>query len=263
MHEAHAQTMGFGVSERERIRKALRRYMGEQRIGTPTLRSRIIEADKPRHREIPLSTLQRFLAGSHQTSEHHVALCHGFASVLSYYNEGREVAQFGDALSSFYQLRWLEPQQSVQPGPERLCGRYRAYTSENRGDIRVHDPVEDVLVVSYADLTFSRDGNAPYLRARESITNINLDRPVNLDHPISQAQTKVSYTYEGVLLAFGGALRLLLRNILTRQPRTYELVESAQGVLQGHAQELCLLFDAETPVVITEMRSRLRPMEGL
>lgn len=92
----------FDVDERERIRRALLRYMRENCIGTPTLQFRIVEADAPRHREIPLSTLQRFLTARHHTQEHHVALCHGFVAGLPYYGEGSELALLGQGLAGFF-----------------------------------------------------------------------------------------------------------------------------------------------------------------
>jgi hypothetical protein len=61
MHGAVEQQT-FDAAERELIRKKLIRYMKENGIGAPKLAARI-KASHPREIEIPLSTLQRFLAG--------------------------------------------------------------------------------------------------------------------------------------------------------------------------------------------------------
>jgi hypothetical protein len=52
----------FDLAERELTRKKLIRYAKENGIGAPTLAERIT-ASHPRGTELPLSTLQRFLAG--------------------------------------------------------------------------------------------------------------------------------------------------------------------------------------------------------
>ena len=154
MSEPESRT-GFDQRERELVRSALRRYMEENRIGTPTLLYRIIEAD-PRRREIPLSTLQRFITGAHHTQDHHVALCHAFVRELPYYGEGRDVAQFGDALASFFPLRWPEPKSpSSAQGPERFCRRYRGstHTEVPLGQIRLYSRMRstpELFVIPYS-----------------------------------------------------------------------------------------------------------------
>jgi hypothetical protein len=96
MHgEVEQQT--FDAVERELIRKKLIRYMKENGIGAPTLAERIQDSH-PRKTEIPLSTLQRFLAGWGK-NESCVALCHRFVErvVIS-----DPVAKLGERLSIFY-----------------------------------------------------------------------------------------------------------------------------------------------------------------
>jgi hypothetical protein len=77
LHEALKLT-AFDEPARRRVRDGLRSYMRAHRIGAPTLQARIIEADAPRFREVPLSTLQRFLRDAHRTADAHVALCAEF-----------------------------------------------------------------------------------------------------------------------------------------------------------------------------------------
>jgi hypothetical protein len=254
---------GFDQREREFVRSALRRYMQEHGIGTPALQYRIIEADQPRRREIPLSTLQRFITGSHHTQDHHVALCHAFVRELPYYGEGRDVAQLGDALASFFPLRWPEPKSpSSAKGPERFCRRYRgsAPTEVLPGQMRLYHmdelhPEMAVFVIPYSELIFEREGNASYLRALETITN------PSLDHSASQAQTRATYTYEGVLAPFGRMLRLMLRNTLTRQPRLYELYETDSGNLRGQSNEPSFA-SGENQGAIDEVECMLSPIAG-
>lgn len=90
----------YDQKERERIRRSLRRYMEQHRIGTPTLQFRIIEADA-RGRELPLSTLQRFVAGSHRTSDAYVDMCRQFLESAGMAGEAVDVGEalavhFGD-----------------------------------------------------------------------------------------------------------------------------------------------------------------------
>jgi hypothetical protein len=96
MHgEVEQQT--FDAVERELIRKKLIRYMEENGIGAPTLAERVKDSH-PRKTEIPLSTLQRFLAGWGKNKSC-VALCHRFVErvVIS-----DPVAKLGERLSIFY-----------------------------------------------------------------------------------------------------------------------------------------------------------------
>jgi hypothetical protein len=70
----------FDLTERERIRQALLAYMKEHKIGTPTLALRIRQSH-PREMEIPLKTLQRFLAGI-RTHDMALVICKAFVEKL-------------------------------------------------------------------------------------------------------------------------------------------------------------------------------------
>ncbi len=88
----------FDAAERELIRKKLIRYMKENGIGAGRLAKRI-RAAHPREPEIPVSTLQRFLAGLMRTNVPCVVLCHHFAENLTVSDP---IAKLGERLSIFY-----------------------------------------------------------------------------------------------------------------------------------------------------------------
>lgn len=95
MGEVEQQT--FDVAERELIRKKLIRYAKENGIGARTLAERIKDSH-PRKTEIPLSTLQRFLAGRGKNKSC-VALCHRFVERRTISDPS---AALGERLFIFY-----------------------------------------------------------------------------------------------------------------------------------------------------------------
>ena len=119
---AEPQTItGFDKAERESVQVALRHYMEEHGIGTPTLQVRIIEADT-RHREIPLSTLQRFITNPQRTQPHHVELCHAFVKDLPYYSAENQLLGLGQSIAAFL----LAPQdkEGASPDLSSLTGEF-------------------------------------------------------------------------------------------------------------------------------------------
>lgn len=211
--EAPQAVTGFDSAERERIRAALRRYMRENRIGAPALQYRIEEADQPRKREIPLSTLQRFIAGKHHTQDHHVALCHAFVKDLSYYGEGREVEQLGAALLSFVQPEI--PEVGVAPDAAPLAKFAGTWES------------------SASVLTLTAAPGQKFLLARESARPL-LAAGQNERDPEIAARRRMR---EGVMIIVAAGAHAMLRDTLTRQIRTAYLARQGNaeepGVLQG------------------------------
>ena len=183
----------FDQKERTHVRRALLRYMAEHRIGAPTLQSRIIKADKPRHRVIPLSTLQRFIADTRHTSDHHVALCYTFARELPYYGEGRDVTQLGEALFDFLQ--------GQVEGSERkaLIERVAALAGSYQSGL--------------LSLTLDQADGQPYLFAEE----IGFFPPDDLESTPPDAMPARRRVYEGVLVLTSSSINMFLRNTLTRQ----------------------------------------------
>jgi hypothetical protein len=203
---------GFDQQERARVRGALRRYMAEHRIGAPTLQARIIEADAPRHREIPLSTLQRFLTGSHHTHDHHVALCHAFASALPYYGEGRDVAQLGATLAGFLQ----EPTDGdsradlIAKLGTQFAGRYETRIKPAAPGGFPYPPESEFV---HSHLVFEPVPDQAYLLAREFVNDL----------ANSADGRERRFAFDGVLLFAAPLIYVFLRNSLTRQPKSYAL----------------------------------------
>ena len=90
----------YDTRERERIRAALIGYMKEHLIGVPTLAKRIKEAH-PRQMEIPLRTLQRFLAGL-RTNDMALDICAAFVENLP--NKPTAWHALAEALNALYSI---------------------------------------------------------------------------------------------------------------------------------------------------------------
>jgi hypothetical protein len=90
----------FDTQERERIRAALIGYMKEHLIGVPTLAERIKQAH-PRQMEIPLKTLQRFLAGK-RTQDMALNICAAFVETLP--NTPTVLQALAESLNALYTI---------------------------------------------------------------------------------------------------------------------------------------------------------------
>lgn len=192
-------------AQREQVRRALLRYMEERGIGVVKLQDAVEKADA-RGREIPLSTLQRFLAGSHRTQDHHVDLCETFARTLPYYGAAQAIAQLGATLAGFLGAREREgvsadyaaslasayegdyegTSTQKRPAPEEIGGQSKAVTSI---------------------MTLSPQPEGPVLAAHEQVLD-------------ARGRT---HDYEGVMLFTTAPYFALLRNNLTGLPRTLHL----------------------------------------
>lgn len=199
--------------ERARIRAALRAYMRAHRIGVPTLCALIIDRD-PRHRELPLSTLQRFLAGKHRTGDAHVTQCAQFLKTEGFTPpEGRDpLADFGGALAAFW---------SGAETDAALVGSY------------VHVEAKDAEKTKYV-LDVSEVPNGRYMKVQEQRGGI---------------LPELRYTFEGVLVRSGVLILIAMRETLSGLPRTYWLERLASppeykgSYLQG--QVTAALFRVE------------------
>ena len=162
---------GFDQRERELVRSALRRYMEENRIGTPTLLYRIIEAD-PRRREIPLSTLQRFITGAHHTQDHHVALCHAFVRDLPYYGEGRDIGAVRGGADRFLQRAHSFDTSKAVPvsWPRSLLASLKGVRKQRRGVAPL--PGRERRTVLWSRLSLTVAPEQPFLVARELVMDL-------------------------------------------------------------------------------------------
>lgn len=245
----------FDSAERERVRATLRRYMQEHRIGTPTLQYRIIEADQPLRREIPLSTLQRFITGSHHTQEHHVALCHAFVKDLPYYGEGREVEQLGAALSGFL-LETMEGesrQALIKNIETEFAGRFETRTLPYGPGAFSYPPQSDLPDSS---LSFEMAADQPWLLVQEFANDLR---------NYAEAPER-RFAYDGVLITAAPLVHVFLRSALTRQPKTYSLerktVTSAGDnvtVLEGTGMESLFLHETTVRMPARHFRIQMIP----
>jgi hypothetical protein len=90
----------YDAQERERIRAALIGYMKEHLIGVPALATRIRQSH-PREMEIPLKTLQRFLAGK-RTQDMALIICAAFVANLP--NKPTALQALADSLNALYTI---------------------------------------------------------------------------------------------------------------------------------------------------------------
>lgn len=206
MNEPQAMT-GFDAAERERIRRALLRYMKERRIGVPALLPLIIKSH-PREMEMTLSTLQRFLKARHQTQDHYVALCQGFVKHLPYYGEGRDIPPLGAALCGFFER--LDDGDAAAPAfaIERFVGAFEGRSRHGAMRPRVGVARDFAPLASHASLA-AVPGKA-FLEMRELV----IDRQEGRDR---------RFAFDGVLLFVAPLFYAVLRNSLTRQPKVYSL----------------------------------------
>lgn len=216
----------YSTEQRARIRAALLQFMEQTRIGTPTLQSKIIEADTPHHRELPLSTLQRFLGGRRRTQDHYVAMCDKFVKTLAGYDERQASIALGAMLSGFL----TAPSPIGKPGhglseilAAQFAGTYDGRSTQAHANGKAGS----------SQLTLTQVPGTHYLEALEQVRDARGRRHI----------------YEGALVLSTQPYFALLRNALTRQPRTLHLdaltpAQSERGGLQGQGFETS--FGAES-----------------
>ncbi|HMQ92841.1 MAG TPA: hypothetical protein PKA33_17840 [Amaricoccus sp.] len=209
----------FDERARQRVRDGLRSYMRTHRIGVPTLQVRIIEADAPRYREIPLSTLQRFLRDAHRTADAHVAVCAQFLEKAGEPIAAADDTGFAPALAGFI---------GVPDDPLSVADA--ALQSELAGDYEVTGRQEGEPAIR---LGLMPAPGRPWLDAAETVSPSE-------DSPLR-------HRYEGTLAGNGPLLFIALRHTLTRLPKIYwlERADSAgkERYLAGQMAET--LFRAE------------------
>lgn len=213
----------YDAKARARIRARLRSFMEQHRIGVPTLKDRIERADK-RGRELPLSTLQRFLRDSHRTMDMYVEMCAGFLAANDWL---REPADFGEPLHAFLQGHKPDPLAGFSIGS--LKGSYAA----KRFAAKI-DPVPELLQggESHSTVRLRTKKDAAYLLVEEDEPDVRLPRE----------DAGRQYTYDGVALLFGHDLYVFLRSCLTRRPRHYCL--SVLPLAQRAGNEMVLTGEA-------------------
>lgn len=108
----------FDQAARDRIRRKLRDHMTGHGIGVHKLAERI-QGAQPHKNEIPIKTLQRFLAGSHRTNDSYVGNFRQFADGLP---DADPVGELGRAMAAFH-----DAEES-----DHFVGSYTLTFNENR-----------------------------------------------------------------------------------------------------------------------------------
>jgi hypothetical protein len=119
--------------EREQIRAALLAFMKEHVIGVPTLAERIKKAN-PRQMEVPVKTLQRFLAGK-RTRDMALNICASFVKTLP--NKPPVLHAIGQYTSSFYD----------QPLPTNLANTYYCEHERVTSFITINAPIDNYCII--------------------------------------------------------------------------------------------------------------------
>lgn len=215
----------FDETTRERTRASLRRYMSEHGIGVPTLLRRIEDADE-RRREIPLSTLQRFLRGTHRTTDLYVSI---FASFLRKMDAPLEADEFGEALASFYSLPRAHEDEPETLTVGGMAGAYKTHTSPPETQSPLPLRTRDAAGSSRVSLR-AVPGQS-FLLAQE-----------DCDASALQGDRR-RFAYDGVALVRGNELHMVLRSGLTRRPKFYSIAPRTSGpaadsfILEGEGFE--------------------------
>ncbi|MFD2855755.1 hypothetical protein ACFSZS_14630 [Seohaeicola zhoushanensis] len=177
--------------ERARVRAALQGYMRAHRIGVPTLCALVIDRD-PRQREMPLSTLQRFLRGKHRTGDAYVTQCAQFLE-----REGFMLAEERDPLAD-------------------LGGAMAGFWSGAEIDASVYAP----LIGSYVPVEGKDGEQADYVL---TVSEVPAERYMKAHEQRGGIVPELRYNFEGVLVRAGALILIAMRETLTGLPRSYWL----------------------------------------
>jgi hypothetical protein len=201
-----AQASEFDQRTRERIRRQLLAYAERHGIGAPTLRDRIEKSDD-RGRELPLSTLQRFLGAKHRTLDLYVGM---IAAFLARENAPYDGDEFGSALAAFIGERAARPV-DVDAEASWLSEFAGSYTNwiYGHGEIGGGDLYFPPRGKARGKLKLDPVDAKPYLAIDRKDRIRGETVPADAFDP-----------YEGVALASGGALYLFMRSCLTRIPES-------------------------------------------
>lgn len=229
------QQARFDQADRDRVRRALLRYMEDHRIGVPTLQKLIAEANDLTLDYLPLKTLQRFLAASHRSNDIMVRFCHRFAAGLP---DDDPLADLGEAVAAFIGAR--PDGTGLRPPPAEMIGTFAGRVEPAQTGLAVSPPGYDHWV-PYSTLTVAALPARPFASVSETVTNW---RRAAVD-----ATAPARRTYEGVLFHPAGAYCALMRNVLTGTLRLYWLgpVAGEPFPFVGHGHENIGPLDDEPP----------------
>jgi hypothetical protein len=229
MAEAQAaertQQTRFDQADRDRVRRALLRYMEDHRIGVPTLQKLIAEANDLALDHLPLKTLQRFLAGSHRSNDIIVRFCHRFSADLP---DDDPLADLGEAVAAFIGAR--PDGAGLRPPPADMYGTFEGRAEPAKTGFAISPPGYDHWV-PFSTLTIAGLPARPFAAVSETVTNWR--------RAAAESTVPARRTYDGVLFQPAGAHCALMRNILTGTLRLYWLGPATNEPFPfiGHGQE--------------------------
>jgi hypothetical protein len=219
----------FDLADRDRVRRALLRYMQQRAIGVPTLQKEIAAANDLTLDRVPLKTLQRFLGDTHRSNDALIRFCAQFVASLP---EGDPLTAFGEQMAAFLGV-WRDGH-DCRPVPPEIGGTYHGRArraAEPGGGMRVYrGNAEDW--VPFSAVAIEPQAAHPYAIVREYVTN--WDRKAGLETGPEPAPRRA---YEGIVIHPNGAFFVVMRNILTGTPRVYWLDWAADGRLGGQGHE--------------------------
>lgn len=229
----------FDEAERQSIRRTLLRYIDENSIGAPTLQRLIAAANGISVDQLPLKTLQRFMADTHRSNDLMVRYCHHF--VIDQLAPD-PVTAFGDQFAAFLGV-WHDGR-DCRPVPPDMAGSFASHTKE------ALPPGQTMRVSRAGDLVpFSRiqidllPGRV-FAVIRETIINWKALPSGAADDGLPTTPRR---DYEGVMIHPHGALFAIMRNVLTGTPRTYWLNRQADNKVLGYGHESYGTLDVKTP----------------
>lgn len=225
----------FDLADRDRIRRALLRYMQQRAIGVPTLQKEIAAANDLTLDRVPLKTLQRFLGDTHRSNDALIRFCAQFVASLP---EGDPLTAFGEQVAAFLGV-WRDGH-DCRPVPPEMAGRYsgRARRAPDPGGMRVYR-VDTEDWVPYSAVEVEPATSHPFAIVREFVSNWDRRPPAE----VSTATTP-RRAYEGIAIHPNGSFFVVMRNVLTGTPRIYWLDWVADGRLGGQGHESRAGLDA-------------------
>lgn len=220
----------FSQEDRANLRAVLIDYMKEHDIGVPTLQLRIAKATDREPHLLPLKTLQRFLADTTRTNDMMLSLCFQFAETVT---PRTETDALSHAAEAFFDVPKVEESQSA------LIGRWSGSTPGNKmGVIVLQGGIDEDSAIT-SQMTIERIPRDNGLKIKETVTNPSAK-------PKTEYDPGFRHSYEGIALQFSPLLCIILKNMLTRLPRTYWL-RAVDDELAGHGTEA--IFGAKKQLV--------------
>lgn len=236
----------FDLADRDRIRRALLRYMQQRAIGVPTLQKEIAAANDLALDRVPLKTLQRFLGDTHRSNDALIRFCAQFVASLP---ESDPLAAFGEQMAAFLGV-WQDGH-DCRPVPPEMAGRFNARArraADPGGGMRVYrGDAEDW--VPYSAVEIEPAPSHPFAIVREFVSN--WDRRPTAE---ARATTAPRRAYEGITIHPNGSFFVVMRNVLTGAPRIYWLDWVDGDRLGGHGHESRSGLDHE-PASVTALHS--------